>query len=241
MLIRNKIFYLFLFLILFFFNINKAFSATIDFSPISSYHGVGDIFKIKVNISSDQSVNAVAGNISFSKDILSLVSLSKSSSILNLWPHEPSFPNDNGFISFDGVILNGFTGNNGNIVTLVFKAKREGVATLKFYNVSILANNGKGTDVFSGKSLSASVDIKKSEDKIFIPKNTENEIKVDKNLISEVKEIENIKKNPNYFFWIIIFIFSIILILIIIYLLLLFFKKRKSSGDMIETKGGLRD
>lgn len=243
MLIKNKYFRFFLifFLICFFFSTNKVFSATIDFSPIFSTYKVGDTFKIKVNISSDKSVNAVAGKISFPKDTLSLISLSKSSSILNLWPHELPFSNSNGLISFEGVILDGFVGNNGNIVTLVFKAKKNGNAILKFSDVSILANDGKGTDIFSGEPSSASIDIEKSEDKIIIPEINENEIKINKNIISKGVEIVSMKILPDYSFLIIIITFLIIIILIIIYLLLLFFKKRKNLDNNQDIKRGLRD
>lgn len=165
MLLKNKKYYILLFLLLvLFFNTNRVFSATIDFSPSSSVYRVGDLIKIKVNISSDQPVNAVSGKVFFSDEVISFVSLSKSSSILNLWPRGSSLMKHNNYIFFEGVILSGFVGHNGNIATLVFKAKKTGETMLKFSDVSILANDGKGTNVFSDNLPIAKILIKERED-----------------------------------------------------------------------------
>jgi hypothetical protein len=139
-------------------------AATIGFSPSSGTYRVGDTINLKVYIGAEsKSVNAVSAYIKFSKDILSLSSISKVGSIINLWAQEPSFSNGDGLASFEGVILNGYTGNSGDAVTLVFKAKSSGEAKITFNNASVLANDGNGTDVLYTKGLSVLKILEKTE------------------------------------------------------------------------------
>ncbi|HTW96624.1 MAG TPA: cohesin domain-containing protein [Candidatus Methylomirabilis sp.] len=129
-----------------------AHAASLYFSPSSGSYAVGKNFSVSVYVSSaDRAMNAASGVISFSQDKLEVVSLSKSNSIFNLWVRDPAYSNDLGSINFEGVVLNpGFTGNNGRILTMTFKAKEAGTATLSFSSGLVLANDGKGTDILSG-------------------------------------------------------------------------------------------
>ncbi|PIY71246.1 hypothetical protein COY88_01350, partial [Candidatus Roizmanbacteria bacterium CG_4_10_14_0_8_um_filter_35_28] len=75
---------------------------------------------------------------------------SKTGSIFILWVQEPSFLNSVGTINFEGIVLNpGFTGAAGKIITTNFKVKAAGVATLNFSSGSVLANDGKGTNILA--------------------------------------------------------------------------------------------
>lgn len=152
---RNSIIYfVFTIAILFlpFFNVN---AATLGFSSASSSYKVGDTINVKVYVNSSlKSINAISANIKYSNDILSLSSISKTGSIINLWAQEPLFSNTTGIASLEGVVLSGYNGTSGNIVTLVFKAKTTGVASIKFNSGSVLANDGNGTEVLSSKGTS---------------------------------------------------------------------------------------
>lgn len=128
----------------------RAESATIDFSPSTGSYNTGDTISVKIYINSEsRSVNAVSANVNFSNDILSLSSVSKTGSIINIWAQEPSFSNINGTASFEGVILSGYNGTYGNIATLIFKVKKSGSASIRFSSASVLANDGAGTEVLS--------------------------------------------------------------------------------------------
>jgi len=135
----------------FLFSISFAQAASLYFSPSSGSYAAGEQFPVGVYVSSsDQTMNAASGVISFPKDILEIVSLSKSGSIFSLWVQEPSFSNSAGTINFEGIVLNpGFTGSSGKIVTINFKAKTNGSAPLSFSSGSVLANDGKGTNILS--------------------------------------------------------------------------------------------
>ncbi|MBU4579610.1 cohesin domain-containing protein, partial [Patescibacteria group bacterium] len=131
---------------------NAAHAASLYFSPSSGSHAVGSTFSVSVLTSSaNQAMNAVSGVISFPANKLEIVSLSKSGSIISLWVQEPSFSNVTGTINFEGIVLNpGFIGASGKIITINFKAKAAGSAALSFSSGSILANDGKGTNILEG-------------------------------------------------------------------------------------------
>ena len=82
--------------------------------------------------------------------VLEGVSLSKGGSIASLWVQEPSFSNAGGTVTFEGVTFNpGFTGPAGKMLTLNFRIKSAGDASLRFSSAAILANDGKGTNILS--------------------------------------------------------------------------------------------
>ncbi|MBP9711986.1 MAG: hypothetical protein KBD55_03060 [Candidatus Pacebacteria bacterium] len=126
------------------------YAAEINFSPSSGTFEVGDTIKVRVVLSSpSQSANAISSKISFSKDMLTLTSISKSNSLVSLWALEPTYSNSTGSAEMEGIILSGYTGSNGTIVTLTFKAKASGTANLKFSSSSVLANDGQGTNILT--------------------------------------------------------------------------------------------
>jgi len=126
-------------------------AATLYFSPSSGSHAVGTTFSVSIYVSSaDQAMNAASGVISFPQDKLEATSLSKTGSIFTLWVQEPSFSNSAGTINFEGIVLNpGFTGAAGKIITINFRAKAAGSALVNFSSGSVLANDGKGTNILT--------------------------------------------------------------------------------------------
>jgi hypothetical protein len=135
----------------FLFLTHTVFAGELNLSPASGSYSVGDTINVRVILSSPvQSANAVSGSLSFSNNLLSLTSISKSNSLVSLWAVEPSYSNSNGTVDMEGVILNGYTGSNGSILTISFKAKAIGSANIKFTNFSILANDGQGTNIGTG-------------------------------------------------------------------------------------------
>jgi len=135
----------------FFLSASVAHAATLQFSPSSGSHTVGAMFSVGIDVSSPaQAMNAASGVISFPTDTLEVVSLSQAGSIISLWVREPSFSNSAGTVSFEGIVLNpGFTGANGRIITVTFRARSTGAATLSFSSSSVLANDGRGTNILS--------------------------------------------------------------------------------------------
>lgn len=149
--IATKFSCLLVFIFVFFSVSAVAQAASLYFSPSSGSYSIGQTFTTSVYVSSsDQSMNAASGIISFPKDKLEVISLSKDGSIFNLWVQEPSFSNISGTINFEGIVWNpGFIGHSGKIFNITFKTKTAGTATIILSSGSILANDGKGTNILS--------------------------------------------------------------------------------------------
>jgi hypothetical protein len=122
-------------------------AAGLYFSPSNSSTKVDSSISLSVYVSStDQAMNAVSGRVSYPADKLEVISLSKTGSIVGLWVQEPTF--SGGTVSFEGIILSpGYTGSAGKIITINFKVKNSGDSTVRLSSGSILANDGKGTNI----------------------------------------------------------------------------------------------
>ncbi len=129
--------------------------ASLYFSPASGTKKVGATFPIAVLVNSGgQSINAAEGEVDFDSNKLEVVSISKSNSIFNIWTTEPAFSNRNGTVNFGGGLPSpGYTGTNGTIIRITFRVKVAGAGSsteITFASVTILANDGQGTNILSG-------------------------------------------------------------------------------------------
>tara|TARA_B100000745_G_scaffold267132_1_gene192724 strand:+ start:1627 stop:3156 length:1530 start_codon:yes stop_codon:yes gene_type:complete len=122
------------------------FAGSLSLSPASGTYSVGQTFTVSVQADpAGQSINSSEATITFDSAALSVVSLSKGSAF-TLWTTEPTFSNTAGTISYGG-------GNPGpissrsTIITITFRAKAEGTGSVAFENASLLAADGRGTDV----------------------------------------------------------------------------------------------
>lgn len=147
-------------------------AATLSFSPASGPHPVGSSFTVGVYVGTvDQAMNAASGVISFPKDMLEIISVSKSGSIFTIWAEEPVFSNNDGTVSFEGLVPNpGFMGSSGKILTMTFRVRSVGSSIIRFSSSSALANDGKGTNILAGVgtaqfTLGPSVPINNKADK----------------------------------------------------------------------------
>ena len=131
--------------------VHAASAATLSFSPQSGTYFTGRSFTVSVVVSSpDQAMNAVQGEVSFPTKNLEVLSLSESNSAMSIWVQNPTFSNQDGTIDFGGVAVSpGFQGTNGNVITIRFEAKNSGNAALMFNSGSVLANDGKGTNILT--------------------------------------------------------------------------------------------
>ncbi len=130
-----------------------AAAATLSFVPAAGSFSVGSTITVSVVVGSNgTALNAVSGAITFPKDVIEVVSISKNQSIVSLWVQEPSFSNSAGTINFEGIILNpGYIGASGKVININFKIKSPGVAALTYNAGSILANDGSGTEILSSR------------------------------------------------------------------------------------------
>lgn len=136
-----------------FFGATSVEAASISIRPGIQSVSVGDIISVKISIGTDgKYINNSEGTIQFPTDLLSVLSVSKSNSIFSLWVEEPRFSNIDGTISYNGGVPNpGFAGTNGEVLTITFKSKKQGTASLIFSGTSVRENDGLGTDILTSK------------------------------------------------------------------------------------------
>lgn len=141
---------IFLAAVFFFLAASSAQAASLYFSPSSGSYVVGSAFSVALKANSGgEAINAAEGTLIFNPAELAVVSISKNSSIFNLWTTEPTFSNSDGNVVFGGGTPKNFTGTAGTIITVTFKAKTSALAQMNFSSGSILAADGKGTNVLA--------------------------------------------------------------------------------------------
>lgn len=126
---------------------------TLSFSATDSIFAiVGDSVPVAVNLSTRTPINAAGGTVLFSEENLSALSLTRTSSIIDLWSEEPVISNQEGSIRFSGGIIGphvGANGNKGEIFTINFQALKAGKVTLRIKDAELLANDGSGANEIS--------------------------------------------------------------------------------------------
>jgi hypothetical protein len=206
-------FFLF-FLFLFFYR--QAFAANLSIVPIDQTIKVGDSTNVSILVSTlpNQVINAVSGTISFPKDLLEILSISTTDSLINFWVNKPKFSNSLGTISFEGIIVNpGFSGDEGKIIKINLKAKEKGKAPLILSNASVLANDGDGTNVLeklNHSSVTIEEEVQKESKDLPITPNITSEthpdetkwysnknVKVQWQIPAEITQVYSILSNKN--------------------------------------------
>lgn len=127
----------------------QAAGASLFFTPSVGTYVIGDKFTIAVKaFVGGSNINAAEGLISFDKNYLEVAGVSDSGSIFSLWTTQPSFSNSAGTISFGGgVQAPGFSGQQGKVINITFRAKAVGLGLVRFSNGAILSNDGKGSNI----------------------------------------------------------------------------------------------
>jgi hypothetical protein len=128
--------------------------AILYFKPDSGQYYQDETFSVQLMIDTEKDcINTVKGEIDFSKDILESVNFATGNSILTIWLEKPKIEQNLGKISFVGGIPGGYCGplpgepgELNLLLKIFFKAKREGIANLRFSEESqVLLNDGLGT------------------------------------------------------------------------------------------------
>lgn len=139
-----------LLLALFFLLPNSAGAASFFVSPSSGTHTLGSTITVTIVAeTATQALNALSGTLSIPTDAFDIVSVTSSGSIVNFWVQEPT--RTGASVAFEGVVLNpGYIGSNGKVATVTLRTKKVGTFSLSYTSASILANDGKGTNILSG-------------------------------------------------------------------------------------------
>lgn len=137
----------------FFVSFSVSHAASLSVSPSTGVYSSGGTFTVRVAINTQgKSINAAEGELTFKPNELSVVSVSRASSIFNLWTTEPTYSNSAGTITFGGGSPSGYSGSSGNIMTITFRATGSGSSKVVFTSGSILAADGLGTNILTNMS-----------------------------------------------------------------------------------------
>ena len=130
-------------------------AASLYISPASSNVSVGNIVSVKILVNTQgKYINNSESIVQFPTDLLEVVSTSKNTSIFSLWVEEPKFSNFEGKITYNGGIPNpGYIGAGGEIISIIFKAKKSGSASIVFSDSTVRQNDGLGTDILTSKQI----------------------------------------------------------------------------------------
>ncbi len=123
-------------------------AADLGLSPKTGTFPSGKEFSVDVTIDpAGEKVNASDGKLTFDASILSVSSITKDGSVFSLWTADPKFSNSDGTIEYSGGTPSAFQ-KSGRILTIKFKGKKEGTSSVLFGSSTVLAADGKGTDVY---------------------------------------------------------------------------------------------
>ena len=127
-------------------------AADLSLTPSTGSYAVGQTFTVTVKaVPNGDNVNAVEASLKFDPKLLSVVSVGKTGSAFTLWTTEPTFSNAAGTVTFGGGSPTPFT-STSNIITVTFRTVAQGSAAVSFGTASVLAADGRGTDVFKNGS-----------------------------------------------------------------------------------------
>ncbi len=139
-------------LLLFFCGAQYAGAATLSLTPASGTLSTIDSVSVSVIIDSEgKDVNVGEAEITFDPALLQVTNINKEGSAFNLWTVEPTFSNEKGTVTFSGGSPSPFNGKKA-VIVINFKPVKPGEATVAFAKGSVLAADGKGTDVASAKN-----------------------------------------------------------------------------------------
>lgn len=125
-------------------------AGSFSLSPTAGIYGTGSVFTINLLANTGgQAVNAGEAAITFPTDKLEVVNISQNGSIFSLWPVLPAAAS--GQVSFaGGVATPGWSGQSGLILSITFRAKQTGRATVAVDSGQLFLNDGAGTRLAPG-------------------------------------------------------------------------------------------
>jgi hypothetical protein len=129
------------------------FGTILYLEPEEGQYYLEDVFVTEIKINTEgEEINAIKVDLAFSQDVLEIKDFSQGNSILALWPEGPSFSNQTGKIHFIGGIPGGYSGEDGLLGKIIFRARettqngRRNYAKVEFLESSqVLLNDGLAT------------------------------------------------------------------------------------------------
>ena len=119
-------------------------------SPLNGTYAVKDTFELQVRVDSGgRAVNAIEAELAFDPRSLAVDHVSTEGSIIGSWPTVPGFSNTEGTLHFSGWTRERFSGSDGLVITIYFKALRVDSTPVTFTSGSVLAAEAQETNVIA--------------------------------------------------------------------------------------------
>lgn len=126
-----------------------SYAATLYLEPQTQDVHIGDTFIIEIRLETQEVINAVEVNLSFSTDILQALDFSTAGSALTVWAQAPAFDQAQGLFSFVGGVPGGLSGDLylGKIIFSVVPRDipRDSTRVVFKDDSMVLLNDGQGT------------------------------------------------------------------------------------------------
>ncbi|MDP2598348.1 MAG: cohesin domain-containing protein [Candidatus Liptonbacteria bacterium] len=124
-------------------------AAVLTMEPTTGTFVVGSTFSVPIYLNTEgDAINAIEIDAKFPADKLQVISPSTGQSVITLWAEQPSYNNQTGVLSLQGLISSGLTTGKGLVTTIAFRVKAPGDAHIKFLGeTKVLKHDGLGTDV----------------------------------------------------------------------------------------------
>jgi hypothetical protein len=133
---------------------NGSYVSLVVDSPIVAQD---DVISIDVRVFAHTPINAVDIALRFPPEQVSVIEIDKGQSVLTLWTEEPAYKD--GVVTLrGGTYKKGFIGEH-SIATIQVKSKIAGEIEFLADSTRLLAGDGKGTEISSGKTPSVVVQV----------------------------------------------------------------------------------
>lgn len=148
----------FLILLLLLFVSYDVFASTLSVNTDTKEIKTGEIFTATILLNTEgKSVNTIEGDLKYDDEILKAEIINLGSSFISLWIEKPNLKSSE-LIHFSGITPGGISTTNGEVFSVIFKAKTKGNISLLLDNTHLFLNDGLGTEAnIKTKGLSVAV------------------------------------------------------------------------------------
>ena len=128
----------------------SAADGSLSLVPENGTYAVGDTFVVEVVVDSGgRAVRAAEADLTFDSRSLAIDHLSTDGSLIGSWPTAPIFSNTDGTLQFSGWMNERFTGSEGHILTVTFRALTASRSAVTFTSGVLLADEAQETNVLA--------------------------------------------------------------------------------------------
>lgn len=131
---------------------SQAAGASLSVSPGSVKTDTGKSFTVTIYANAGEPINAASGTVTF-PSFLQATSVSQAGSVFTLWTQNPAISGQT--VPFGGGLANPGLVGSGKLFSVTFKATGSGSGTIGISGGRALANDGQGTNVYTGASGSS--------------------------------------------------------------------------------------